>query len=75
MSHLTLFLGASNLQDIFRLIINIFEDLADTNSPFFTRRSKILETVAALKCCVIMLDIGVEDLVLRMFEVFFNVVK
>ena len=75
MSPLTLSLDSYDLQDIFRLIISIFDDLGDTTSPFFTRRSKILETVAALKCCVIMLDIGSEDLVLKMFEVFFNVVK
>lgn len=62
-------------KDIFRLIISIFEDLADTTSPFFTRRSKILETVAALNLFVKMLDTGSEDLVLKTFEVFFNVVR
>ncbi|XP_020260052.1 sister chromatid cohesion protein PDS5 homolog A isoform X2 [Asparagus officinalis] len=62
-------------KDLFRLIISVFEDLADISSPFFTRRSKILETVAALRCGTIMLYIGSEDLVLKMFEVFFNVVK
>lgn len=75
MSSLTPSFYASNLQDIFRLFISIFEDLADTTSPFFTRRSNILETIAALRCCVIMLDIGSEDLALKMFEVFFNVVR
>ncbi|XP_010912048.2 sister chromatid cohesion protein PDS5 homolog B isoform X2 [Elaeis guineensis] len=62
-------------KDIFRLIINTFVDLADTSSPYFTRRLKILETVAALKCCVIMLEIGCDDLVLDLFKVFFSVVK
>lgn len=62
-------------KDIFRLIVSIFEDLADTTSPYFARRSQILETIAALKCCVVMLDIGCEDLVQRMFEVFFEVVN
>ncbi|XP_008785877.2 sister chromatid cohesion protein PDS5 homolog A [Phoenix dactylifera] len=62
-------------KDIFRLIISTFVDLADTSSPYFTRRLKILETVAALKCCVIMLEIGCDDLVLDLFEVFFSAVK
>ncbi|URD78439.1 Sister chromatid cohesion protein PDS5 [Musa troglodytarum] len=60
---------------IFRLIIGTFIDLADTASPYFTRRTKILESFAALRCCVIMLDIGCEDLVLEMFKVFFSVVR
>ncbi|XP_064947401.1 sister chromatid cohesion protein PDS5 homolog B-like isoform X1 [Musa acuminata AAA Group] len=60
---------------IFRLIIGTFIDLADTASPYFTRRTKILESFAALRCCVIMLDMGCEDLVLEMFKVFFSVVR
>ncbi|XP_073000395.1 sister chromatid cohesion protein PDS5 homolog B isoform X2 [Typha latifolia] len=62
-------------KDIFRLIISTFVELADTESPYLPRRMKILENVAALKCSVIMLDIGCEDLVLDMFRVFFSVAK
>lgn len=62
-------------KDVFRLIVSTFEDLGDVGSVFFTRRLRILETVAALKCSVIMLDIGLEDLVQKMFEIFFKVVK
>ncbi|XP_074573683.1 sister chromatid cohesion protein PDS5 homolog B [Curcuma longa] len=60
---------------VFRLIIDTFVDLVDTTSPYFTRRTKILESVAALKCCVIMLDIDCEDLVLDMFKVIFSVIR
>ncbi|XP_042393819.1 sister chromatid cohesion protein PDS5 homolog A-A-like isoform X1 [Zingiber officinale] len=60
---------------VFRLIIDTFMDLGDTASPYFTRRTKILESVAALKCCVIMLDIDCEDLVLDMFKVIFSVIR
>lgn len=63
------------LQHVFRLIIDTFVDLVDTTSPYFTRRTKILESVAALKCCVIMLDIDCEDLVLDMFKVIFSVIR
>lgn len=62
-------------KDIFRLILGTFVDLSDMSSPYFTRRLKILETVSALKCCVIMLEIGCNDLVLDMFKVFFSVMK
>ncbi|KAJ0969546.1 hypothetical protein J5N97_022423 [Dioscorea zingiberensis] len=60
---------------IFRLFISIFADLADTASPYFTRRLRILKTVADVKCCLLMLDIGCMDLVLDMFKVFFSSVR
>ncbi|XP_077248838.1 ARM repeat superfamily protein isoform X2 [Tasmannia lanceolata] len=63
------------LKDIFKLLVSMFAELADTTSVYFSRRVKILHTVAALQCCVIMLDIGCEDLVLEMFNVFFSVVR
>lgn len=62
-------------QDVFKLIIILFEDLADTASPFFSKRVKVLETMAQLKCCVIMLEIDSIDLVLEMFNIFFSVVR
>ncbi|GMJ02433.1 hypothetical protein like AT1G77600 [Hibiscus trionum] len=63
------------LRDIFKLILSIFLELADTTSAFFSRRVKILETVARCKCCVIMLDIDCNDLILEMFNIFFSVVR
>ncbi|WVY89344.1 hypothetical protein V8G54_034858 [Vigna mungo] len=64
-----------HLRDVFTLIINLFEDLADTASPFFSKRVKVLEIMAQLKCCVIMLEINCLDLVLEMFNIFFSVVR
>ncbi|XP_012078230.1 sister chromatid cohesion protein PDS5 homolog A [Jatropha curcas] len=63
------------LRDIFKLIISMFGELADTASPYFSRRAKILETVARCKCCVIMLDIDCNDLVREMFNIFFSIVR
>ncbi|WOL16058.1 sister chromatid cohesion protein [Canna indica] len=60
---------------IFRLIIGTFIDLVDTGSPYFTRRTKILENVATLKCCLRMFDIGCEDLIIEMFKIFFSVIR
>lgn len=64
-----------NMQEIFRLFIGIFSDLDDTKSPFLPRRMKIIENAAALKCYVILLDIGCEDLVLELFKTFFSVLR
>ncbi|KAE8690421.1 putative translation initiation factor if-3 [Hibiscus syriacus] len=63
------------LRDIFKLILSVFVELADSTSAFFSRRVKILETVARCKCCVIMLDIDCDDLIIEMFNIFFSVVR
>lgn len=60
---------------MFKLILGVFSELGDIASPYFSRRVKILETVALCKCCVIMLDINCFDLVLEMFDVFFAMVR
>lgn len=57
------------------LLLSSFSELADTTSSLFSWRVKILETVARCKCCVIMLDIGCNDLVLEMFNTFFSVLR
>ncbi|KAG2593232.1 hypothetical protein PVAP13_5NG110322 [Panicum virgatum] len=63
------------LKEIFRLFISIFADLTETSSPYLTRRMKILESVAALRCSMIMVDIGCEDLILDMVKIFFTSVR
>eukprot|EP01018_Ginkgo_biloba_P018620 Gb_23673 [translate_table: standard] len=63
------------LKDIFKLFVSIFEELGETASPYFARRVNILETIGKVRCCVLMLDIDCEDLVLEMFRVFFSVVR
>lgn len=62
-------------RDIFKLFASMFAELGDVESPYFSRRVKILETVATLKCCILMLDIGCDDIVYEMFKTFFSVVR
>lgn len=59
------------LQEIFQLIVTNFKGLDDVNSPSFSRRVSILETVAKVRSCVVMLDLECDDLILEMFEIFF----
>ncbi|KAH0466271.1 hypothetical protein IEQ34_006374 [Dendrobium chrysotoxum] len=61
-------------KEIFKLIVNVFKRLTDSNSPFSTRRLKILETVAYCKSFFIMLG-GCEDLAAEMFDVLFKAVR
>ncbi|XP_010063388.2 sister chromatid cohesion protein PDS5 homolog A [Eucalyptus grandis] len=63
------------LPDIFKLIASTFEELADTESPYFSKRVKILETIARCKCWVVLLDSDCSDLILEMFNVLFSIVR
>ncbi|XP_009764540.1 sister chromatid cohesion protein PDS5 homolog B isoform X4 [Nicotiana sylvestris] len=69
------FTDAVSRQDIFRLLVNIFAELDDTKNPYFSLRVQLLETVAKLRFCLIMLDIGCEDLVKKLFKNFFTVLR
>lgn len=62
-------------QDIYQLFLGMFVELADTKSPYFSKRVALLETIARYNFCVLMLDTGCEDLVLKMFNIFFSVIR
>jgi len=67
--------GAFIVQDIFHLIVTTFHGLDNINSPSFGRRVTILETVAKIRSCVMMLDLECDDLILEMFHIFFSVAR
>ncbi|PWA56289.1 ARM repeat superfamily protein [Artemisia annua] len=64
-----------DFRDIFQLLLGMFAELADTKSPYYSRRVELLETIAKYNFCVRMLDIRGEDLVLKMFNIFFSVIR
>ena len=53
----------------------MFMELADTTSPYFSKRVEMLETIAKLEFCRQMLDLDCDDLILKMFNTFFSVVR
>lgn len=63
------------LQDIFQEVVSAFEGLNETSSSSFARRTAILEIMANLRICVVMLDVGCDDLIPEMFQTFFSVVS
>ncbi|KAJ9673634.1 hypothetical protein PVL29_023280 [Vitis rotundifolia] len=63
------------LREIFELFVSMFAELANTTSPYFSRRVKILETFAKYNFCMLMLDINCDILVLEMFNTFFSVAR
>lgn len=58
------------MKEIFQLIVASFQGLDQMNSPTFGRRVTILETVAKVRSCVVMLDLECDDLILEMFQHF-----
>ncbi|KAL0438095.1 UNVERIFIED_CONTAM: Sister chromatid cohesion protein pds5 [Sesamum latifolium] len=70
-----LLVGVCLCEDIFRFLLSMFVELDDTASPYFSRRAKLLETVARLQFCLVMLDTGCDDLILKMFKTFFSVAR
>jgi hypothetical protein len=62
-------------QEIFHLIVSVFRGLNDINSPSFARRVNILETVAKVRSCVVMLDLECDELILEMFHTFFDTAR
>ncbi|KAK1422159.1 hypothetical protein QVD17_25081 [Tagetes erecta] len=65
----------ADFRDIFQLLLGMFGELADTKSPYYSKRVELLETIANFNFCVIMLDVGCEDLVQKMFKIFFGVIR
>ncbi|RCV34391.1 hypothetical protein SETIT_7G156600v2 [Setaria italica] len=60
------------MKDVFKRIVEAFAELDDMNSPSFQRRVSILDSVARVRCCVLMLDLDLDHLILDMFRHFFK---
>ncbi|KAF4404195.1 hypothetical protein G4B88_014651 [Cannabis sativa] len=58
------------MKEVFRLIVSSFENLCDKSSRSYTKRTSILETVAKVRSCVVMLDLECDALILEMFQHF-----
>ncbi|KAH9315038.1 hypothetical protein KI387_023665, partial [Taxus chinensis] len=63
------------MRDIFEHMFGSFQGLWNITSPYFSKRVKILETMAKVRSCVSRLDIDCDDLILHMFQVFFGVIQ
>ncbi|CAA7407291.1 unnamed protein product [Spirodela intermedia] len=63
------------LDDIFRIIVEAFEKLDDMDSRSYSKRVSILETVAKVRSCVVMLDLECDALILEMFGHFLKTIR
>ncbi|KAG8071423.1 hypothetical protein GUJ93_ZPchr0006g41887 [Zizania palustris] len=63
------------MKDVFSIMVGSFEKLDDMESPLFGRIVSILETVAKVRSCVVMLDLECDDLIQQMFHNFLSTVS
>lgn len=63
------------MQEVFQLIVSSFENLYDKSSRSYTRRASILETVAKVRSCVVMLDLECDAMVVEMFQHLLNSIR
>ncbi|KAK9280152.1 hypothetical protein L1049_013839 [Liquidambar formosana] len=63
------------MKDIFQLIVSSFEKLSDNSSRSYNKRTSILETVAKVRSCVVMLDLECDALILEMFQHFLKAIR
>ncbi|XP_042511174.1 muscle M-line assembly protein unc-89-like [Macadamia integrifolia] len=63
------------MKEIFQLIVGAFEKLFDTSSRSYSKRVSILETVAKVRSCVVMLDLECDALILEMFQHFLKAIR
>lgn len=59
-----------NFQEIFELIVLSFDKLSCPPGRCYSKAVLILESVARLRSCVMMLDLDCDSLITKMFELF-----
>lgn len=63
------------VQEVFQLIVSSFENLSDKSSRSYAKRTSILETVAKVRSCVVMLDLECDTLIIEMFRHFLKTIR
>ncbi|KAM0060197.1 putative sister chromatid cohesion protein Pds5 [Helianthus debilis subsp. tardiflorus] len=63
------------MKDIFQLIVLAFGQLSNVNGQSYHKAIHILESVAKVKSCLLILDLDCDALVLEMFEQFLSEIR
>ncbi|GJY35778.1 PH-interacting protein, partial [Tanacetum coccineum] len=62
--------GDEEMKEVFQLAVSSLEDLSDESGRSYRKRVSIVENIAKVKSCLIMLDLECDDLIVEMFEHF-----
>ena len=63
------------MKDVFKLIVSSLDNLSDKSSWSYRKMTSILETVAKVRSCVVMLDLECETQILEMFQNFLKSIR
>ncbi|KAK9683694.1 hypothetical protein RND81_10G158600 [Saponaria officinalis] len=63
------------MKEVFQLIVSSFEKLDEKSSRSYAKRISILETVAKVRSCVVMLDLQCSELIVEMFRHFLRTIR
>ncbi|KAJ8504483.1 hypothetical protein OPV22_005369 [Ensete ventricosum] len=63
------------MKEVFQRIVQAFENLDDVSSRSFPKRVSVLETVAKVRSCVVMLDLECDSLIIDMFHHFLKTIR
>jgi hypothetical protein len=63
------------MKEIFQLTVAVFENLSHVSSHCYTKVVSILDTVAKIRSCLMMLDLECDALVVEMFQTFFKIIS
>ncbi|KAL0739306.1 hypothetical protein Bca4012_015516 [Brassica carinata] len=63
------------MKEVFKLFVSSFENLPDYYSRSYPKRISILETVAKVRSCVVMLDLECDALLIEMFQIFMKAIR
>uniref|UniRef100_A0A2N9I012 TATA-binding protein interacting (TIP20) domain-containing protein n=1 Tax=Fagus sylvatica TaxID=28930 RepID=A0A2N9I012_FAGSY len=63
------------IKEVFKLIVSSLNNLSNKSSRSYRKMTSILETVAKVRSCVVMLDLECETLILEMFQNFLKSIR
>ncbi|CAI0420775.1 unnamed protein product [Linum tenue] len=63
------------MKELFQLIVEAFQHLTHPSGPYYKKAVSILNTAAMVRSCLVMLDLGVDQLILDMFQHFLTIVR
>lgn len=62
-------------QEIFQLTVGAFAKLSPVSSRCYTKAISILDTVAKVRSCLVMLDLELDELIIEMFQHFLKFIR
>lgn len=63
------------MKEIFKLSVKAFDHLSEESGRCYKKATSILNIVAKVKSCLIMLDLECDDLIVEMFQLFFKIIR